>query len=252
MKLTPDTLHLWFAYPDEITDPHLLSEYGLWLSADEQAQQRRFRFAEHRHQFLVTRALVRYTLSQYADVAPQAWRFERNAQGKPEIAEGLTDLPLRFNLSHTKGLILCGVVLQHDLGVDVEDLERRAATLKIAEHFFSAQEINALCKLPPNAQNGRFFDYWTLKEAYIKARGLGLSLPLDQFSFHIDDGLPLSVSFAEHLAERPQNWQFWRIKPAGSYVGAVAVKSAGQIVAEPTSFKVIPLVNTTAYKCRFL
>jgi len=249
-ELPADVIDLWFTFPDEISDERLLSRYEQLLTDEERTQWRRFYFARHRHQYLVTRALVRSTLSCYADVSPPDWRFSRNAYGKPEIMPGLTELPIRFNLSHTDGLVLCGVVLRHDLGVDVEYRERKNAALNIAEHYFSAREIDDLLKLPAGEQKSRFFDYWTLKEAYIKARGMGLSLPLDQFSFHLDGNRPPGISFDDRFADDPRHWQFWRIKASEQHVAAVAVKSSASMGLSMK--KVVPLSGATAFDCEFL
>jgi len=250
VELPPDIIHLWFAFPDEISDEQMLSRYEQLLTEEERTQQQRFYFARHRHQYLITRALIRSTLSCYADVAPCDWRFSRNAYGKPEIMPGLTDMPMRFNLSHTDGLVLCGVVLHHDLGVDVEYRDRKNAALNIAEHYFSAREVDDLFRLPSGEQRNRFFDYWTLKEAYIKAKGMGLSLPLDQFSFHIDGNRPPGISFDDRLADNPQHWRFWRIKASEQHVAAVAVNSA--VNMSLSIKKVVPLGDKTAFDCELL
>src|SRR6185295_18612851 len=120
----------------------------------------------------------RTTLSHYAAVDPTAWQFARNRRGRPEISGPLGVAPLRFNLSNTAGLIACLVTLGVDVGVDVEDTHRRGETVRIANRFFSASEVAALEALPPERQRQRFFEYWTLKESYIKARGMGLAIPL--------------------------------------------------------------------------
>lgn len=249
-QLSPDIIQLWFAFPDDISDEHLLSRYEQLLTEEERVQWQRFYFARHRHQYLVTRALVRSTLSCYADIAPADWRFSRNRYGKPEIMPGLVDMPIRFNLSHTDGLVICGVVLHHDLGVDVEYRERKNAGLNVAEHYFSAREVDALCKLPVSEQRNRFFDYWTLKEAYIKARGMGLSLPLDQFSFHIEGNRPPGISFDDRLADHPQHWQFWRLKPTEQHVAAVAVKSPVNLMLSMR--QVVPLSDNAPFECELL
>src|SRR6267154_2758726 len=97
----PKEAHLWCLRPEEIDDPAVLRSCERLLSQDERSQHARFRFAEGRHQYLLTRALVRSLLSQYADVAPDRWRFERDRYGRPDIAEPLIPIPLAFNVSHT-------------------------------------------------------------------------------------------------------------------------------------------------------
>lgn len=245
--LTEHALHLWFAFPGDIADPELLARYRDWLSDEERAQWQRFHFERHRHQYLVTRALVRSTLSRYVDVAPKDWRFSRNAHGKPDILPGLTERPLRFNLSHTDGLVLCGVVLRHDIGVDVECRERNNATASIAEHYFSAQEVAALRALPKERQKHRFFDYWTLKEAYIKARGIGLSLPLQQFTFELAEQRAATIRFDSRMQEHAAHWRFWRIEVSERHVAAVAVQSAEGKDFELTMRTVVPACRSMAF-----
>ena len=103
--------------------------------------------------------------------------------------------PVRFNLSHTDGLAVCAVVLKHDIGVDVEHRQRRVVSENIARRFFSPSEVREFESLPERMQQDRFFQYWTLKESYIKARGMGLSIPLEKFSFHLLKNKPIRISF---------------------------------------------------------
>jgi len=154
----------------------------------------------------VTRALVRTVLSKYADVAPGAWRFVTNEYGRPEIDEPQDARWLKFNLSHTKGLIALIVARDREVGVDVEDRERTGRLLNVADRYFSPLEVEALRALPEKDKLDRFFLYWTLKESYIKARGMGLAIPLSQFSFAIASDI--SIAFDAKLDDDPDNWQF--------------------------------------------
>ncbi len=157
--------------------------YRQLTTPDENERMARFVFERDRWQFLITRALVRTMLSRYATVAPADWRFITNEYGRPEVLDrpaGVADL--RFNLSHTDGLIACAVTVGREVGVDVERITR-AVTHDIPGRFFAPREVADLRALPEHDQPRVFFDYWTLKEAYIKARGMGLSLPLSDFAF---------------------------------------------------------------------
>src|SRR5690606_33310169 len=111
----------------------------------------------------------------------------------PDLAPGQTDVPLVFNLSHTDGLIACAVSRGREVGVDVEWLDRRGGDIDVADRFFSRYEVQALYAQPPERRRDRFFRYWTLKESYIKARGMGLALPLDRFSFELDRGGAITI-----------------------------------------------------------
>jgi 4'-phosphopantetheinyl transferase len=216
-------VHVWVARPDEIQEPGLLAAYRELLSPAELERQGRFLFAPGRHQFLVAHALVRTVLARYAPVDPRSWRFVENEHGRPDLAPGQGP-PLCFNLSHADGMIACAVTLARPIGVDVEALERRGDTVGIADRYFSPFEVAALRALPRERQRERFLLYWTLKESYIKARGLGLALPLEQFSFHLDEPGPIRISFAPELADDAQAWQFALFRPGARHVLAVGVR----------------------------
>jgi 4'-phosphopantetheinyl transferase len=252
LKINADEIHLWFAFPNEIQDTELLSAYKKLMTPEEQAQQLRFHFAKHRHQYLVTRALVRTTLSRYIEMDSRHWRFSKNAYGRPEIIASAGMLPLRFNLSHTDGLIICGVVLKQDIGVDVENLERNGATVDIADRFFSSQETKDLYAIPFEEKRARFFDYWTLKESYIKARGMGLSLPLEQFTFHLSENEPLRISFDSQIQDDPNKWQFWLLKPTQHHKVAMSLCRDAKVKYQLTTKKVVPLVEEQAFFCSIL
>jgi 4'-phosphopantetheinyl transferase len=224
-------VHLWHVWPDDLTDPPLLTAYRALLSPDEIARNRRFVFPKGRHEHLVTRALVRTTLSAYQPaVDPRTWQFIANPYGRPEIA-GPTDhhAPL-FNLSHTDGLIVCLLAANREIGVDVEDTTRaNIGLVEIADRYFSPTEVAELGALPEAARPDRFFDYWTLKESYIKARGLGLQLPLDQFSFHLGTqgrGArgPIRISFGPGIDDDPATWQFSLHRLTARHRLAIAIR----------------------------
>lgn len=180
------TLDLWwFPYGEVEERTELFDAYAAILTEDEQARHERLRFDRDKRQFLATRALVRTVLSVYSpDVAPTAWRFAIGDRGKPSIAEPISARGWQFNLSNTRGCVVCAVSGVHArLGVDVERLDRANDLLALADRYFSALEVAELRGLPIGEQSSRFFDYWTLKESYIKAHGLGLAIPLDSFSF---------------------------------------------------------------------
>ena len=186
----------------------------------------RFHFARHRHQYLVTRALIRTCLSKYHDVEPAGWRFDRNENGKPGLAPVHQEFPIRFNISHADGLIMCGIVRDFDIGVDVEDNDRSTRSeIGRLSNFFSPVEISELARLPAEEQKQRFFDYWTLKESYIKARGIGLSLPLNNFSFIFQENELVDFLVHRDLTDSAKDWQFWRFTMGEQYLVAVAIKS---------------------------
>lgn len=248
-RLTLDThdIHIWRTCPEHHQQPQLLDRYRQLLSADELARQQRYRFARDRHSALVTRAFVRDLLSHYADIPPADWRFVKGEKDKPEIHQ--PPLPLRFNLSHTNGLIVCAVTLHHDIGIDVEYVDRKNDVLNIADRYFSPDETRELFSLPAENQRSRFFDYWTLKESYIKACGQGLAIPLDHFSFVI--GQPdnttsnhnISLQFAPQRPDTPAHWQSWLFYPNEQHRIALSVRTPEHPPWRLTWFNSTPLVS---------
>lgn len=224
----PGIVDLWSFFYDDPNGCAPFDDYFSLLTADERARHDRFYFARDRRLFLATRALVRTVLSRYADVPPPAWRFATGERGKPYISAPPSPVPLHFNLSNTHGLVLCAVSVAHaNLGVDTEGLDRNGETVSIADHYFSEREVKALRGLPVRDQRLRFFTYWTLKESYIKARGLGLALPLDQFSFVLDDQSEIGITFAPQLDDEATAWRFALIDAPPRHLIAVGVKSDG-------------------------
>jgi 4'-phosphopantetheinyl transferase len=175
-----------------------------WLHPAELERYHRFVFDRHRIEYLATRALVRRALSSYRTIEPAAWQFRSTAHGRPEL-----DPPcgLIFNVANHPTLIVCAIRTGAELGVDVEPLTRGPEILPLADTVFAPRERTALRALPAPAQPDRALSLWTLKEAYIKARGLGLSLPLDGFAFTFDADRP-QISFAPTLSDTPDRWTF--------------------------------------------
>jgi 4'-phosphopantetheinyl transferase len=222
IPLTPAEIHLWLAYYDEISEERLHVAYRELLNTGEKRQEPRFYFAKDRRRFLVTRALVRTVLSRYIAIHPRQWTFLANAYGRPDISNTQArDARVSFNISHTHSLIVLGVTRHRALGVDVEKFCTRKAAIDVAGHFFSPQEVTALDAVPSPQQQYRFFEYWTFKESYIKARGMGLSLPLDKFSFHFRDDRSVKIAIEPELADNPARWQFWQFRPRPEYLVAV-------------------------------
>jgi len=204
-----------------------LDSYRALLSDDERERMARFVFDRDRRAFVMTRAHVRTMLSRYAAVAAADWRFVENVHGRPEIfdrPEGAPDL--RFNISHTHGLIACAVTIGREVGVDVEHIGRHL-THDVAGRFFAPAEVTDLRLLPPDDQQRVFFDYWTLKEAYIKARGFGLALPLADFAFKLSPPGPPAITFEPSLEDDPSTWQFMQDWPTPRHRLGLAVRRDG-------------------------
>jgi len=239
MALPPDEVHVWIAEPERIEDPRLLEAYLGLLSSEEREKQRRFYFERHRRQYLVSHALVRLTLSRYAPVRPEAWSFVTNEYGCPRVKE--EGLGLRFNLSHTDGMVTVAVANNVDVGVDVEDTVRPGETVALADRFFAPSEVVALRALAVDRQRERFFEYWTLKEAYIKARGMGLSIPLEQFAFELEPGHLPRISFDPRLGDEPAGWQFVQLRPSSRHQAALALRRPRGLALKVRCQRTVPL-----------
>lgn len=204
-----------------------LDAYKQLMTPDEHDRMARFVFEKDRRSFLLTRALVRTMLSRYAPVAPSAWRFITNVHGRPEILDRAANVPdLRFNISHTNGLIACAVTIGREVGVDVEHVGRQLMH-DIAGRHFAPAEVTDLRSLPEDEQHTVFYDYWTLKESYIKARGFGLALPLGDFAFKLNPPAPPTISFEPALEDDPATWQFLQEWPTPTHRLALAVRRDG-------------------------
>ncbi|MBL9090150.1 MAG: 4'-phosphopantetheinyl transferase superfamily protein [Planctomycetaceae bacterium] len=217
---------LWYADYLTFAAEDSLAALAATLDDDERTRMTRFLFERDRRSYAISHGLLRIILSAYAAVEPSLWRYRHNDYGKPEIAEPAQHCALRFNLSHTRGAMLCGVTRDGELGVDVEATARDASCVELADRYFSPSEVADLRRLPIDARRDRFFRLWTLKEAYIKARGMGLAIPLDQFSYAFSDGEPtptVRISFAPPLIDDPQNWQFTERRMTPSFRAAAAV-----------------------------
>ncbi len=244
----PQHIDLWLCREQDVTSHDLLTHYRTLLSAEEKHRLARFKFEADQHRFLVTRALVRTTLSHYhPDVAPAEWRFRTNAHGRPSIANPLTH-PVSFNLSHTAGLSVLAVSQYPFTGVDVEYRLRRNTIeeSRLAHRFFSPTETDALLALPESARKERFFRLWTLKEAYIKACGKGLAIPLSQFSFDFPPSGAIQIAFTDALDDHPAHWQFWQYTTEDDYMIAVACKAFPTTIQKVNGFQVTP---TQQFKC---
>jgi 4'-phosphopantetheinyl transferase len=223
LELQSNEIHLWIVEDQLLTDQLLLEKYQNLLNVEEQKRFERLVFPKHKKQFLITRALLRSVLGGYLQQAPEELVFARNAYGKPRIASFEKSLPLSFNLSHTNGLSVLAVTLEHDLGVDAEYLTRKVDILKLAQRYFSEQEFLELSGLGVKEFNQRFFNLWTLKEAYIKACGMGLAIPLKDFSFNFSDK-GIGISFDEAREDNSELWQFWQFEYKTKFEVALALK----------------------------
>jgi 4'-phosphopantetheinyl transferase len=214
-------VHVWRA----ALDVPELQVRSLWdtLTADERQRAERYLFQKDRTFFVVARGLLRVLLGRYLRQDPPHLRFIYGPHGKPALATDTGGGALRFNVSHSHGLALYAITRGREVGVDVERIRPKVAQEKIAERFFSPREVTLLRALPAPLQATAFFACWTRKEAYIKATGEGLTLPLDQFDVSLVPGEPAALLRTAWDPQEAARWALQDLAPAPGYRAAVAV-----------------------------
>ncbi|MDA1052765.1 MAG: 4'-phosphopantetheinyl transferase superfamily protein [Planctomycetota bacterium] len=236
------TAPVWFTATDTVNRPEVLLDYQELLDDNERRRYASFRFPADQHLYLVAHALLRTSLSRYADVAPQEWRFSRQDGERPEILHGPDpESQLRFSLSHTPGLAACIIAEDVDVGVDVETLNREVDAMSIGNRYFSRFESRDLAGLSGCARQTRFLEYWTLKEAYLKACGRGLSIPMNDFSFACDDNGVWRIGFFSDAHSTPDAWQFLCVRPTPDHVMSVAIRRLDRQPFEIPTRETVPL-----------
>lgn len=217
-------IDLRYVLPEEITDPGLWDEYRLLLSPEESRHERRFARQAARTLFLVRRALMRTALACHTGVDPRAMEFQRDSHGKPSLKSPAAS-GAEFSLSSTSGLVVCAVSQGHAMGVDVEPKVRQVDPIGLARHYFASAEIAKVERTPPEERLGVFIELWTLKEAFVKASGAGLSVPLDAFAFSCPAGRPAEITFADRPQRASTDWWFARLELFSRHQIALAVQA---------------------------
>ncbi|HTQ98685.1 MAG TPA: 4'-phosphopantetheinyl transferase superfamily protein [Candidatus Acidoferrum sp.] len=181
--LSRDSVQLWLLQEPVDLAAGRADTFAAWLDKEERERWQLFQRVNDRQSFLLAHGLVRGVLARYCGCEPAALRFSRDTHGKPHLLTQDARLSaLRFNLSHTRGFCVLAVTVDAEIGVDVEDERRAAEMLALAQRYFSPDEVQWLQQLDASALRAGFFRLWTLKEAYVKARGVGLKLGLDTFT----------------------------------------------------------------------
>jgi 4'-phosphopantetheinyl transferase len=220
-------LHLWLLDERQAT-PAQLARARTFLSAQELARAERFRFARDCRLFIAARSHLRQVLSRHAPIPPADWKFQLTASGRPEIAPGLLVGALHFSVSHTYGLVAVLVGDVPDIGVDVERLDRTGDLRPMAQSNLTRREKDSLAHLTETEYRERFLQLWTLKEAYAKARGLGLSLGFHRFGFVLQNDQPHAFGEdAETSADLAGSWHFATMRPTAVHLLSLATRLTG-------------------------
>lgn len=229
--LSEGEVHIW-----EITldDPALRTGdlFGEVLSEDERTRASRLIAGVYRDRFVTARGYMRIILGLYLDMPPGGIRFEYNKHGKPALPAEANPKSLRFNLSHSRSLALCAVSVRREIGIDVEYPRRVLRAEKILERFFSEAEREYYRSRTETEKERAFMGLWTIKEAYSKALGKGLSSDLRD----VDLSPSLSGEATSRVSVRSENgpeetWTIHRFRPGNEYVAALALKGESSAIS---------------------
>lgn len=214
--LTPNEVHIWLV---QTNDPSIaLEDFESLLSSVERDRALRFKFGADRRRYVITHAALRSILSIYAKWPAEELQFASGPYGKPKLAAIHSKNRIDFNLSHSHEVALVAVTAAREIGVDVEWVRKDFAFGEVAKRFFTQREVAALHSLPHDFQREAFYKCWTSKEAFLKAKGIGLSGELDEVEilFNRKDGVRVNGTIP--------NWALVELYPYAGYVGALAAQ----------------------------
>ena len=217
--LEADEVHVWSTDFDFL--PKEIEYYSSLLSDDEKRRRDKFYFSEDRKGFVISRGILRILSGLYLNKDPKHIIFEFDAYGKPRFDFKTL---LRFNISHSGNMVVLGFCKNHEIGVDIEKMKNDFDALGLAKNFFSMKEIASLEDQPDEEQYRAFFRCWTRKESFIKAKGNGLSFPLDSFSVSLDADEKAELLETHWDESERSTWNLFSFLPADGYIGAISVQ----------------------------
>jgi 4'-phosphopantetheinyl transferase len=231
LRIEHGGVRAWYALTSDCGDRIGGAAAAEWLNDEERVRHARFAEDDDRRMFLLGRVMARTLVGAAMNTPPTAWRWREGPHGRPEIADTSSDLA--FNLAHSAGLVACAIASGREVGIDVEDLRRPRVDPALVRRYCSPSEV-ADIESHGDAWHDRFLHYWTLKEAYLKARGLGISVPLREIRFHLEnheeheghEGLSIRISFEGSLRGNDDRWAFLLTRPTDQHLVAVAVSTA--------------------------
>ena len=225
LKLEKNEIHVWQASLNvEVT---VLQTLQRLLTEEEVTKARQFRFEKDKHHFIIARGVLRMLLGRYLKTNPHLLRFDYNAYGKPSLDYPFSESTLHFNVSHSHEMALYAFTYARQIGVDVEYMRSGIDYEDLARYSFSSHERAMLDTLPKALRQQGFYNCWTRKEAYIKAKGKGLSLPLGLFDVSLRPDDPAKLLASREVPKETTCWSLQELLPASGYAGALAVEGSG-------------------------
>ncbi len=221
-EIQPGEAHVWWLRPPQNAKFPVLEQFSLLVSDPEWQRAKRFHFAADAWSYLSAQALLRWALAEQLRCRPTELRFRRTEYGRPFLDSH--DPELFFSVTHARGLVACAIAREKAIGVDVESPDQHIETVKLAEHYFAASELRHLRTLSGPDRVCHFFVQWTLKEAFLKAIGMGLHAPVDTLCV-IPGQQDLKTNFAHSFPERTEGWGFWALAGWQDHHLAVAMRS---------------------------
>ena len=222
LVLADNETHVWRAKLDLSADE--ITELTKILAEDEQVKANRFRFPEHQRRYIAARGILRKLISSYSNISADSVQFDYNSHGKPKITEFLNNQNLQFNVSHSEELALYGITRDRRIGIDLEYLREMNDVVQIAQRFFAPRESAVIASLHGDEQKRVFFQFWTAKEAYLKAIGSGLAGGLDKVEISLEKQAVTLLSVSE-TSENAANWSLDRFIPDLNYVATVVTET---------------------------
>jgi 4'-phosphopantetheinyl transferase len=222
ISLLTNDVHVWGALLD--VPGEKLQLLVQTLDSDERVRASRFYFEQDRMQFIVRHGLLRIILASYLNIEPDKLQFDYTANGKPYLVQKFRDKELQFNLAHSHELALCALTLDRRIGIDIEHIYNFAETDQLANRILSRQEKAESRKWPPNEKLEILFRYWTCKEAYVKATGEGLALPLEDIHLSLKPGSIARLVSVKRSAQEASRWSLQELLPVPGFAAALVVE----------------------------
>jgi len=215
-------VHIWFAaISDFVSETRRLDDL---LTPEELQKADRFVRREDRNRSIVARGVLRLVLASYLKLSPHEVRFERNAHGKPALVRGQGNDSLHFNLSHSGEVVVFAAANSCSVGIDIEQVHSDISALELAAAHFASSELSTLRSTAEADRTKAFYRCWTRKEAYLKARGEGLTFDLKKFSVTVDSSEPAALTWVADDPTAPLRWSIRDVSVPSGYIGSLAIE----------------------------